>query len=61
GGSNALVSKFRNPCFCIRPDIVATGARRHPQTTARGFCSATKNMCRLLRCTKNVAMQQKLY
>jgi hypothetical protein len=44
-----------------RPDIVATGARRHPQTTARGFCSATKNVRHLLRCTKNVAMQQKLY
>ncbi|WP_245523677.1 hypothetical protein, partial [Mesorhizobium sp. M8A.F.Ca.ET.167.01.1.1] len=43
-----------------RPDIVVTSARRQTQTTARGFCSATKNVRWLLRCTKNVAMQQKL-
>jgi hypothetical protein len=60
GGSNALVSKLG--FLILAPhDIVATGARRHGQTTARSFCSATKNVRRLLRRTKNVAMQQNLY
>jgi len=44
-----------------RSDKIATGARRHPQTTASRFCGATKNVRHLLRRTKNVAMQQKLY
>lgn len=60
GGSNALVSKFRIPVL-RRSDMIVTGARRHGQTTASRFCSATKIVGSLLRCTKNVAMQQKLY
>jgi hypothetical protein len=53
---------FPNSGFLIlrRSDIVMTGARRHRQTTAIRFCSATKNVHLLLRRTKNVAMQQKL-